>query len=183
VVGAVEAQKANTLHVHFKYFIQRAHQFMTLAQIAALLQDGLLHNLYFKKKQNLSNDEYPDLAAWDTARADIEAAMPTFDKEKRLSQLPEFVMQDSGPDIYDCGEAVTTEQLLAEGAEYTKLFLDEVQYVETRTQHHLHRLDAKRCAAARRGRRNAKDSFRAIRHWMAQAEASCYARVSPTLAA
>ena len=36
VVGAVEAQKAITLHVHFKLFIQSAHQFMTLAQIAAL---------------------------------------------------------------------------------------------------------------------------------------------------
>ena len=58
--------------------------------------------------------------------------------EKRLSQLPEFRMQDSGPDIYVCGEAVSTEQLLAEGAEYTKLILDEVQYVETRTHHHLH---------------------------------------------
>ena len=89
-----------------------------------------------------SNDEYPYLAAWEKARADIESSMPTFDKEKHLSQLPTFLMQDSGPDIYDCGEVVSTEQLHADGAEYTKLFLDEVQYVETRTQHHLHRLNA-----------------------------------------
>ena len=57
VVGAVEAQKANTLHVHFKFFIQRAHQFMTLAQIAALLQDGILHSLEFTKyNHHLPND-------------------------------------------------------------------------------------------------------------------------------
>ena len=55
--------------------------------------------------------------------------MPTFDEKKRLSQLPEFVMQDSGPGRYVCGESVRTEQLLAEGAQYTKLFLDDVQNV------------------------------------------------------
>eukprot|EP00973_Karenia_brevis_P013780 1870455-Karenia_brevis.AAC.1 len=40
--GAVECQKSCSLHLHFKAYVQRAHQHKTLLELADMIKKGLL---------------------------------------------------------------------------------------------------------------------------------------------
>ena len=43
IIGAIEAQKAEgVLHLHYFLYLQMAHQFLNLSEIAALFRDRLL---------------------------------------------------------------------------------------------------------------------------------------------
>ena len=79
LVGAVECQKGGTLHIHFKFFLQRLHQCATLHEIVELLQKGLVHVNDFRRfHQHLADASDADKQTW-------QAAMPTFATHTRLS--------------------------------------------------------------------------------------------------
>ena len=101
LVGGQECQKGGTLHLHFKFFLQRLHQLATLKEIVALLQKGLVHVNDFRRfHQHLADASYHNKEHWEAQRDTIEKDLPTFAKEQRLSLLPFFVASDKGCLLY-----------------------------------------------------------------------------------
>ena len=74
LIGAVEAQKAEgVLHLHFFIYLQMAHQFLHLEEIATMIRDRLLSADKVKQFCNHARRAtYPDPEAFRKAQQQIE---------------------------------------------------------------------------------------------------------------
>ena len=72
--GAVEAQKSNgSLHLHFKLFVQRLHQYFTLKEIADFIQEGFANLDEFKEyMSNICTESYPGPEKHAEEKAELE---------------------------------------------------------------------------------------------------------------
>ena len=80
--GAVEAQKpTGSLHLHFKFFVQRLHQYSTLKEIADLIERGMASLQKFKQYvSNICTEVYPHAARYEQEANEIEANWPRYDE-------------------------------------------------------------------------------------------------------
>ena len=95
VVGAIEAQKAEgVLHLHMFLYVQMAHQFLTLAELGALLREGLLVIDDMKKIVSKARcAAYPDVDKFETERETIERTWPAYAHDLSLSRPPAWLFQ------------------------------------------------------------------------------------------
>ena len=146
--GATEHQGHGTPHGHFEGHVACAYQFGTLADIVK----GL-------KSQSFSFEEIVKYQEWLHAE-DIfdesvrEALLPTLEQEWHdrfsssthhdLSQTPEYLVQDAAShgqslNVCDATDEDSMITLTADAAAFKKKYLEDVQRVFTRVQHHMHR--------------------------------------------
>ena len=141
IYGAVETQRSGTLHYHFKAFIERAHQYKTLNDIATMIKQGLLCCEELKAYHCwISCESYPDIQKHEHDDEAIERAWPTFQDDTQLGRIPDFIWKDKGPHIYSKEES--KEDLKADGREYGRRYAKALQHNQSRVQHHRHKKDA-----------------------------------------
>ena len=73
VFGGVEVQKSGVLHLHLHAFVQRAHQFKTLQEIAEMIGQDLLSCEELSEYISWINcEEYPDIEKREAEADEIE---------------------------------------------------------------------------------------------------------------
>ena len=94
--GGVENQRSTgTLHYHFLAFVQRAHQHLTLQQIADMLQDEILKIADLKSyHENICCEWYPEIKKQEAEQDSLEAQWPAYAKDKELGKIPAFLWPD-----------------------------------------------------------------------------------------
>ena len=95
LIGAVEGQKKEgVLHLHFFLFPQMAHQHQNLKEIAHQFRAKIMSVEPMKALINHTRcAAYPDLAAFQAARSDIEQSWPAFATDTTLCRPPPYVWQ------------------------------------------------------------------------------------------
>ena len=123
-VGAVEAQKAEgVLHLHLYIFLQSAHQFCTLFEIADMLRNRVLTVDAFKNYINSTRvGAYPDIDKVMETREQVEKAWPAYSKDQSLARMPKFFW---------------TEQL-ASGEVWKNMYEQRLQHSLSCMNHHIH---------------------------------------------
>ena len=88
IVSAIEAQKAEgVLHLHFFIYVQMAHQFKTLPELAAELRQGLLSVSDFKNYVSTARRAtYPGVAAFNASSSDLERSLIPISRSRRLEE-------------------------------------------------------------------------------------------------
>jgi hypothetical protein len=91
LIGATEAQKAEgVLHLHLFMFLQMAHQFCSLEEVAALFKSRLLSIDALERFHDYVRcAKYPDVEAFTKQRDDIEKAWPAYATE--ASEPPAYL--------------------------------------------------------------------------------------------
>ena len=140
-IGAIEAQKAEgVLHLHLFVYLQMAHQFLTLAEIAALLREQLLTVDAMKRFVSTARcAAYPDQAKFEEERPEIEQAWPAYARDRTLSRPPAWAF-DAAPPMLDTSAADSGSAWLQEGDAYTQQFNTRLQHTMSRMNHHIHPL-------------------------------------------
>ena len=166
--GAVECQKiSGSLHIHFWNYIQRAHQYHSLKEIAEMLETSLLDAADMKNFcANLCCEEYPletDLTAEEES---IEKHWPCFHERDglghaskatwgnyRFGRIAPFLWRDSemNGDAYTdvCkmpngpGKNLAMKNLEVEATQYKKHFQRCLQENQKCAQHHIHKKNSK----------------------------------------
>ena len=93
-VGAVEAKAEGVLHLHVFLFLQMAHQYLTLAQIAEQIRQGLFSATSFKHFVSVARcASYPDNNLFKEEQASIERAWLAFAADTSLSRPPALGLQ------------------------------------------------------------------------------------------
>ena len=84
LIGATEAQKAEgVLHLHFFLFLQMAHQFCSLAEVAALFRTQLISIDALKRFHSYVRcAQYPDVEAFLEKRDEIEKVWPAYAQDE-----------------------------------------------------------------------------------------------------
>ena len=92
IVVAVESQEADrVLHVHLFMFIQMAMQLCSLHELADFLREKMLSAEALKQFVTHARcAAYPDVAAHERPRAQVEQAWPAYADDLSLSRLPQF---------------------------------------------------------------------------------------------
>ena len=103
LVGAVEYQSSTgSPHFHADIFLQQAHQHKTMEEIGAMMQANLLHVDTIKEYQSYINDEcYVDQKQHNAERSTLEASGPVYGGDSRLATMPNYVLHDDSPDLYN----------------------------------------------------------------------------------
>ena len=143
MVGAIEAQKAEgVLHLHLFLFLQMAHQFLTLHDIAERLKQGLLSAESMKTfVSTVRCASYPDVEKFSEERKEVEEAWPAYADDRVLSKAPGFVYECSGTSL--TGTAHSSPDLgnpawLQDGVAWKKKYDQRLQHVMSRMNHHIH---------------------------------------------
>ena len=154
--GAVECQKSNgSLHYHFWLFVQRLHQFATLAEIAELLAAKLVHATELKDfLGKICCETYADVAEHQANVEALEANFPNYSEQTecqgeqvwgdlKLGRLPAFLYTDAA--LVDEARPLSTQEDTASDLDaqtFRKSFNAAFQYFQERCQHHIHKLIA-----------------------------------------
>ena len=100
----------------------------------------------------ICNTEYPDVKKHDADLPDLEKDWPRFkenDKHGRLSQFPTYFRRSPSESLWSQEKCTTAEfstrlkAAIEEGQNFKKVFLEDVQFVLSRTAHHHHKMTAK----------------------------------------
>ena len=136
MVGAVEAQKAEgTLHLHLFLYLQMAHQYMTLQEIAELFRKKLLSMEVLKNfVETVRCASYPFPEEFEAERADIEKGWPAYAKDQSLSRPPAFL----SPAASKPSSPLLSSAWLAEGSKWRTEYLRRQQHIMSRMNHHIH---------------------------------------------
>ena len=151
--GAVECQKSSgTLHLHFWNFVQRAHQFHNLEEIAALLHSKLIASEELKRFcSELCCESYPSEAKAAKDLPSVEERWPRFEEEDaqytwgeaRHGRVAPFVWTDEGPTYESLPKASEPGSLPAslteDAARYAEHFDTALQENQYCAQHHMHK--------------------------------------------
>ena len=150
IVGAIEAQKAEgVLHLHMFLYVQMLHQFSTLAEIGALLREGLVSVDAMKHFISVARcAAYPNLELFKEERANIEQTWPAYAKDLSLSRPPRWAFDTVVPRL-DSPDRLYTSEWLAEGAEWEGIYMARLQHTFSRMNHHIHPVCDKATGARR----------------------------------
>ncbi len=141
LIGAEEAQKAEgVLHFHFFIFLQMAHQFMTLVEIASMLERGILSVDALKRfHDHVRHAAYPKPEDVKEERPLVEEMWPAYQGDVSLCRAPPFVWQpvhaQAPPTL---SEAVDHAMWETDGARWKRLYEDRLQHALSRMNHHIH---------------------------------------------
>ena len=138
-IGAIEAQKAEgLLHLHAFMFLQAAHQFNTLHEIAEMLRKSLITVDMLKAyTSNVRRASYPDAAQFQQEKVIIEYAWPEYKNELALCKPPSNISKSFG--LCPVGALpLKSEVWKAEGEQWKKSYEKRLQYVMARMNHHIH---------------------------------------------
>ena len=126
MVAAVESQAADgVLHVHLFMFIQMAMQFSSLQQLAEVLREGMVTADALKQfVSHVRCAAYPDVAAHERSRAQVEKAWPAYADDLSLSRLPQSFWNASR----------------ASPQEWLQEYHTRLQHALSRMNHHIHPL-------------------------------------------
>ena len=105
-------KKTGSLHLHFWNYIQRAHQYKTLKEIAELLERAFIQADELKAFcENLCCECYPDVVTHAAKLEQLEQRWPRFHEHEldnrdgvvfwganRIGRLAPFIWQDRGTD-------------------------------------------------------------------------------------
>ena len=88
--GAVEAQKTTGgLHYHFFMFVQSLHQFSTLKDVAAKIEEGLVNATELKHfLGQICCERYPDVDQFRRERESLENNFPTYSESSECRGQP-----------------------------------------------------------------------------------------------
>ena len=141
IFGAVECQKTTgSLHFHFFAFVQRIHQFASMKEIAAALEDELVKPGELKDfLANICCESYTDPMQFDAQRSYLEGAFPAYHEHTesdtsnrwgqiQLGRIPAFIYHDS-----------RCESDVEDGSTFKDLFQKAFQFFQSRCQHHIHK--------------------------------------------
>ena len=83
---------------------------------------------------------YPDVKKFEEDRAAIEAAWPQYENDKELCRFPRFAFVRPTPDseITSLRDAGDIAALLEDATQWKKAYLERLQYVMSRMNHHIH---------------------------------------------
>ena len=143
LIGNTEAQKAEgVLHLHFFIFLQMAHQFLNLSEIAALLQARLVSIDALKRFHSYVRcAQYPDVEAFLEKRAEIEKAWPAYASDTFLCGPPDYAWGSLQPTCPRAlGSDVDMEAWAQDGSSWLAKRKDRVQHVLSHMNHHIHPL-------------------------------------------
>ena len=141
IIGAVEAQKAEgVLHLHFFIFLQMAHQFMSLTEIADKFKQQLLSTDALKSFHNhVRCSVYPDLDKFERERIEIESAWPAFAMDYGLNRPPQYSWDSkNGQGSAVLAQGIDLEKWQQEGRAWSTRHCERLQYVMSRMNHHIH---------------------------------------------
>ena len=139
--GATEAQKAEgVLHLHFFLYLQMAHQFHSIEELADLFREKLLSLESMKFfHDHLRCAAYPDVAKFEAEREQIETSWPAYAADRLLSKPPWYIWSGArtgaAPHLFS-GTAM--EAWMEEGHEWKTHNADRLQHVLSRMNHHIH---------------------------------------------
>ena len=134
IAGAVECQKSSgSLHLHFWNYVQRAHQFHSLAEIAGMLEKALISASQLKAFcEHLCCESYPVTENLSEEVESLERDWPCFKEtggttseapprwgESRVGRIAPFVWRDSGPDY--CSLPLSAQGSVGSGSERSRL--------------------------------------------------------------
>ena len=141
MAGAIEAQKAEgVLHIHLFMFLQMAFQFHTLKEITEMFRQELLKPDAWKRYLDMvKRASYPDPAAFEKERDDIEKTWPAYVQDKSLSRPPDFLVRDFDANVADSN--LLSSARLQEGATWKALYDARLQHVLSHMNHHIHPLN------------------------------------------
>ena len=139
IFSAIEAQKSEgALHLHFKLYVQRAHQHKTLQEIASMIKEGLLDPDMLKAFHCwISNETYPDVLRQEAAGDQVEQEWPKYEADAELGRIPAFLWGDPGSHVLSDG--VDKGALLEDGAHWQESYDRAAQHRLERVQHHIHK--------------------------------------------
>ena len=141
LIGAVEAQATEgVLHLHFFLFVQMAHQFKNLHEIAEMIRDGLLGMEDFKDYQNHARcAEYSDVQAFNAERDEIEKAWPEYRDSAALCKPPALLWSDTAAP--HCNHLLVGKPVhtwISEGIRWAQRNSTRLQFVMSHMNHHIH---------------------------------------------
>ena len=143
VIGATEAQKAEgVLHMHFFIFLQMAHQFSSLEEIATKFREHMMSIDSLKRFHDYVRcATYPNLDEFLQKRDAIEKAWPAFAKDQVLSRAPTYAWEALR---YDCAQVLHKGADMKawedDGRRWLTLRNDRLQHVLSHMNHHIHPL-------------------------------------------
>ena len=143
MIGAVEAQKAEgVLHLHFFLYVQMAHQFQNLSEIAEQIKHGMLSAPALKRYQNeVRCAKYPDLGNFEGEKEALEKAWPAFETDYALNLPPSFVWEPLRQvPAAPLNSLTSLESWEEEGRSWLRLHDRRLQFVMARMNHHIHPL-------------------------------------------
>ena len=143
LIGATEAQKAEgVLHLHFFLFVQMAHQFCSLMEIAALFQTRLVSIDALKRYHDYVRcAKYPDVDAFNKQRDEIEQAWPAYAQDTTLARPPAYAwesLQKQCPHTLE--KSTDFEAWKEEGLQWINRSNERLQHVLSHMNHHIHPL-------------------------------------------
>ena len=142
LIGATEAQKAEgVLHLHFFIYVQMAHQFMNLSEIADLLRDRLMTVESLKVfHDHLRCAVYPDVAKLEAERSEIERKWPAYADDTALSRAPAYVWDALHRPVHHLLSTDSWEVWRDEGKMWLSKRASRLQHVLSHMNHHIHPL-------------------------------------------
>ena len=157
LAGVVEHQGQGTPHVHACVHVQRLHQFKTLQEISEVIKQDLSHIDTLKEYVSWAcREEHFLKEQHDAEIEDIEREWPSYKKisSNKMCVLPAFLASDRCPSLWhpsasgSCvggGAALArpTDNALHDAAKWRKRFSKHVQFIFSRVQHHMHKVDPK----------------------------------------
>ena len=139
---ATEHQKYNTPHTHGEVHIACMYQFGTLASIAQKISKGLLDPKCVLEYQSWLHEEEPlapELHEEQKEGLEKEWWSRLADPSHHgMSTTPVYLTEDHAPTMWD-EEPVSRDVAVAEGSQYKKPYFEDVQFIFSSVQHHIHK--------------------------------------------
>ena len=149
LIGAVECQKSNgSLHFHWFLFIQRVHQYSTMQEIAALLEEAIIESVELKQfLENLCVSTYTDLPKHLSEQEELEKNFPVYSEDTecagepvwgdvKLGRIPAFLYEDA----QEVQSKIRSQTMAHDAASFKAKFDHAFQYFQSRCQHHIHKI-------------------------------------------
>ena len=149
--GSVEYQMNDSPHLHANAYLATMYQYLSLVEVAQLMQDNLVQFAdVVKWREWTCCEDYHDLAALEAALPSLEKCWANHNKDDAadsLCYLPAYLWDAKATSLWRASGACTdVEEIIAiheDAKKFKQAYLEDADFVFSRVHHHWHALNAK----------------------------------------